>query len=207
MLQKIEILKKFNISEEKIKKLLDFEQEFLRENSKLNLVSKNEENVLFEKHIFDSLSILNVLFNQEGELLDIGTGGGFPALVIAIIYENMKIYPIDSIGKKIRAVENIKENLDLKNVYPICDRVENIDKMFDFVTSRAVASLKKILPLAIKKLKKNGKFIAYKSRKVEEEIKEAMPIIKKYGLKMPQTYRYELPTEEKHERYLVIFEK
>ena len=115
---------------------------FLAQNAKLNLISKNDEKYLWEKHIFDSLSIekfFNTIDITGMRLLDIGTGGGFPAVPVALAYPTLEVFALDSIRKKINAIEAIKEELEIKNLHPICDRAENIKERFDIVTSRAVA--------------------------------------------------------------------
>ena len=119
---------------------------FLEENSKVNLISKNDEKLLWEKHVFDSLSI-GAFFDKYGKgktLLDIGTGGGFPALPVALTYPEINVTAVDSIAKKIRAVQVIGDKLGLKNLNAVCTRVENLNGKFDIVTSRAVSSLKNI---------------------------------------------------------------
>ena len=136
----------------------DYMECFLEENSKVNLISKNDEKYLWEKHVFDSLAIEN-FFNKYSPkcttLLDIGTGGGFPSVPIALTYPKIQVTALDSIAKKIRAIESIKEKLQIKNLTPVCSRVENTDGKFDIVTSRAVSSLDKICVYALPKLKKN----------------------------------------------------
>ena len=151
---------------------------FIEENHKVNLVSKNDEKFLWEKHICDSLSLGKFFdkYKVPETLLDIGTGGGFPSVPIAMGYPQIKITAIDSIGKKIRAVQNLKEKLNLNNLTLICDRVENISAEFDVVTSRAVASLDKICSYALPKTKNNGYFVAFKSQKAQEEITSAQKI-------------------------------
>ena len=148
---------------------------FLEQNSKLNLISKNDEKLLWEKHIFDSLSIEKffekyIPSQKVNTLLDFGTGGGFPAIPIAIAYPNIKVTAIDSIRKKINAITNIKEELNITNLTPLCGRVETLDKKFDIITSRAVANLGKIVEYAIPRLKDNGYFVAYKSVKAPEDL-------------------------------------
>ncbi|MBR1753327.1 16S rRNA (guanine(527)-N(7))-methyltransferase RsmG [bacterium] len=183
-----------------------YSQLFIQKNSQLNLISKKDEKFLFEKHILDSLAISLVLNPKSGEnILDIGTGGGFPSVPLAIFYDGVKVYGIDSIRKKIKAVEELKQKLGLENLTLICDRVEKFDKKFDYVVSRAVASLDKILEYAIPHVKKGGYFIAYKSRKVEDEIKAAQSVIKKFHLAPPEIVSYTLPLEEVFERNLVVF--
>lgn len=183
---------------------------FLAQNAKLNLISKNDEKYLWEKHIFDSLSIekfFNTIDITGMRLLDIGTGGGFPAVPVALAYPQIEVFALDSIRKKINAIEAIKEELEIKNLHPICDRAENIKERFDIVTSRAVASLKIISRYALPLLKKDGYFIAYKSRKVEDEISEAKDVLRKYQAKIVDIITYDLPLEETHTRNLVVIKR
>ena len=187
---------------------------FLEKNSKLNLISKNDEKFLWEKHILDSLSFEKFLDkynikNLEGKkLLDIGTGGGFPSVPLAIKYPDMEVYALDSIGKKINAISEIKETLSINNLNPICERAENLNNIkVDFITSRAVAALKILIPYAIPLLKNNGYFVAYKSRKAQQEIEEARDIIKKYNAKISDIINYNISAEDTYERNLVIIQK
>ena len=184
---------------------------FLEENSKVNLISKNDEKYLWEKHVFDSLAIENFFEKFDTSkiktILDIGTGGGFPSIPIAITYPHLKVTALDSIAKKIRAVQTIKDKLNIENLEPICTRVENLDAKFDMITSRAVSSLKNICEYALPKLKKGGYFVAYKSRKTPQEIEEANSILKKYNTKIVDIIEYSLPLEENHERNLIVILK
>lgn len=190
----------------------DFEkysQLFIEENHKVNLISKNDEQFLWEKHIFDSLA-LGIFFDKyeiPQTLLDIGTGGGFPSVPLAIKYPNIKITAIDSIGKKIRAVENLKNCLNLKNLTPVWDRVENINEKFDVVTSRAVASLDKICIYALPKTKNGGYFVAYKSKKASDEIENAQKILKKFNAQIIDIIEYQLPLDEQITRNLIVIKK
>lgn len=184
---------------------------FLEENAKLNLISKNDEKFLFEKHIFDSLAV-KLFFSkykiESADLLDIGCGGGFPSVPIAIEFPNINVVGIDSIRKKINSINTIKEKLGLKNLSTICDRVENIkDKKFDVITSRAVADLAKITDYALPLLKKNGYFVAYKSKKALEELDGAKSILKKYNAKVVDIINYTLPLEDVYERNLIVISR
>ncbi|MCI1273326.1 MAG: 16S rRNA (guanine(527)-N(7))-methyltransferase RsmG [Clostridiaceae bacterium] len=182
---------------------------FLEENSKLNLISKNDEKFLWEKHIIDSLA-LKYFFEKfsivpDGlKLLDIGTGGGFPSVPLAIQYPKLKITGLDSIKKKINAVNEITEYLKLKNIKTVCDRAEKIKDKYDIITSRAVASLDKIANYALPLLKKGGYFVAYKALKTNDEIKNSEKVLKKYKAKVVDIIPYDLPLEENHTRNLVI---
>ena len=182
---------------------------FLHENSKVNLISKNDEKFIWEKHIFDSLAIEKFFekYQEPTNILDIGTGGGFPAVPIAITYPKINVFAIDSIRKKINAVNNIKTELNIENLTTICDRIENINEKFDVVTSRAVASLDKICELALPKLENGGYFVAFKSRKTEEEIISAQKILKKYNSEIIDIIEYTLPLDENFTRNLIIIKK
>lgn len=185
---------------------------FLEQNNKLNLISKNDEKFLWEKHIFDSLSLSKFfekysIVPENKTLLDFGTGGGFPSVPLAIKYPKLQVTALDSIRKKINAVTEIKNQLGLTNLTPICERVENIHPKFDFVTSRAVAAMEKLIPYAIPRLKNNGYFITYKSVKVQEELEKADNILKKYKAKVIDIITYDLPLNENHTRNLVVIQK
>ncbi len=185
-----------------------YKELFLAKNSVLNLISKNDEKMLEEKHIFDSLSI-KLFFDKYGTdfktLLDVGTGGGFPALPIAIEYPTLQVTGIDSINKKINAISDIATDLNLNNFSTICDRVENIkDKKFDLITSRAVAKLDLIIKYTLPLLNKKGYLIVYKSKLAEQEIQEATQTLKKYKAKVIDILEYKLPLEEIFERNLII---
>ena len=187
-------------------------QRFLEENSKINLISKNEENFLWEKHVFDSLGA-ELFFEKyttslrDKTLLDIGTGGGFPSVPLAIRYPELKITALDSIRKKLSAIENITRDLGIKNITILNDRAENLTLKYDFITSRAVATLDKISSYALPLLKKDGYFIAYKSRKTDEEINNAQTILKRLGGEIVDILSYRLPLEETYERNLIIIKK
>lgn len=188
-----------------------YKELFLEENSKHNLISKNDEKFLWEKHIYDSLSI-KLFFEKynikNAEILDIGCGGGFPCLPMAIEFPNINITGIDSIRKKIASVENIAQKLNLKNIRLIADRVENLkNRKFDIVVSRAVADMSKISQYALPLIKKNGFFVAYKSKKAIEELDNAKIIIKNLGGEVIDIIEYTLPLEEVYERNLVCIKK
>ena len=145
---------------------------FLQQNSMLNLISKNDEKLLWEKHIFDSLAIEKVFekYPKGKTMLDIGTGGGFPSVPVAIAYPDIEVFALDSIRKKINAIANIKSELDIKNLHPVCERAENVKEKFDIITSRAVAPLKVISGYAAPLLANDGIFVAYKSKRIDDEI-------------------------------------
>lgn len=188
---------------------------FVEYNSKVNLVSNNDEKLLFEKHIYDSLA-LNLFFKKYKQelnikLLDIGTGGGFPSLPVAMTYEKIQVCAVDSINKKINFIKNAVLELDLQNMEPICSRVEDLPdfrkKSFDVVTTRAMAELREILEYAIPFLRIGGYFVAFKSLKAEEELKNASTALKALNTVLVDKIEYTLPIEGENRRVLLVFKK
>lgn len=193
----------------------EFAKLFEEYNSHTNLMSKNDVALLFEKHIFDSLAI-NIFLKKydlkdELNVLDIGTGGGFPSIPLALCFENMSVLALDSIGKKIEFIKGIKEKLKLEKLNPVCSRVEDLDlsykESFDIVTTRAVSDLNVILEYAIPYVKVGGYFIAYKSKNVDEEITNAKNALRILGAKVVEKIEYKLPLESDFTRFLVVIKK
>lgn len=217
-IEKKETLEKdfdISISKTNEQQIDTFEQLFKIYNNHTNLISKNDEIHLFEKHIYDSLSFSlfknRYITNENTKLLDIGTGGGFPSIPIAITCENIDIYPIDSIAKKIGFIELIQKELRLQNLHPICKRVEDLEQKekssFDIVTSRAVAPLNTLLEYAIPFLKQNGYFVAYKSKNADEEIQNAQNALSVLKAEIIDRIEYKLPKLEEYKRELIIIKK
>jgi len=147
-------------------------------NSKINLISRKDIGNLYEKHILHSLGIAKVIrFTDRSTVLDIGTGGGFPGIPLAILFPKVRFLLIDSIGKKIRVAEDIARQIGLENVECKQERVEEEKQQFDFVVSRAVMPLPDLLKAAKKNIVKgqqnaipNG-FLCLKGGDLQEELK------------------------------------
>lgn len=137
------LLKYFpNLSQQQLDQYELLAKEFLSWNEKINLISRKDTENLFEHHILHSLAIAKVCkFKPQCEIMDIGTGGGFPGLPLAIMFPETKFYLVDSIGKKIKVVQALVEALGLKNVEAEQIRAENVNRQFDFIVSRAVTYL------------------------------------------------------------------
>ena len=112
-------------------------------NSKINVISRKDIDELYLRHVLHSLSIAKLISFKDGtSILDVGTGGGFPGIPLAILFPNCKFHLVDSIQKKINVVNNVVKELDLKNVNTSSCRVEAISEKNDFVVSRAVTNMK-----------------------------------------------------------------
>ena len=148
-------------------------------NAKVNVISRKDIDGLYEKHVLHSLSIAAVFdFPAETEIIDIGTGGGFPGIPLAIFFPEVKFHLVDSINKKLKIVEAITKAIDLCNVTTQHIRAEEIkNRKFDFAVSRAVAPLKELWKWS-KPLMKNEKL---KIKNAEEEVIESGLICLKGG--------------------------
>ena len=145
----IELKKYFpNLSQDQLKQFKRLVPIYKDWNSKVNLISRRDIENLFINHILHSLSIVNIIkFKDTTSILDVGTGGGFPGIPLAIFFPNVKFTLLDSIGKKIKVVESVSKDLSLSNVTSINDRVENHFEKYDFILSRAVAKTDKFYSL------------------------------------------------------------
>lgn len=116
-------------------------------NSQINVISRKDIDELYVKHVLHSLGIAKVIqFKDKTKVLDVGTGGGFPGIPLAILFPNVEFVLVDSIGKKIKVVKEVVDRLGLENVKAYHKRAEEVTEQFDFVVTRAVTSIKKFIP-------------------------------------------------------------
>ena len=127
-------------------------------NSKINVISRKDINFFYERHLLHSLGIAKVLqFLPNSKILDVGTGGGFPGIPLAILFPQTHFFLIDSIGKKIKVVEEVIAALDLKNISVSKIRAENFNQKVDFVVSRAVTKMDIFVPWVKKNIRSTHK--------------------------------------------------
>ncbi|MDG1337321.1 MAG: 16S rRNA (guanine(527)-N(7))-methyltransferase RsmG [Flavobacteriaceae bacterium] len=176
----IELKKYFpDLSQDQLEKFTRLVPIYKDWNSKVNLISRRDIENLFTNHILHSLSIVNIIeFESSTSVLDVGTGGGFPGIPLAIFFPNVKFTLLDSIGKKIKVVESVSKDLSLSNVTAINDRVENHFDTYDFILSRAVAKMDKFYSLVNKNFNSksineipNG-IISLKGGDLKDELKD-----------------------------------
>lgn len=130
---------------ERISRLKDL---YLDWNSKINVISRKDIDEIYTRHVLHSLSIAKIIRFSEGtQIVDVGCGGGFPGIPLAILFPNARFTLVDSIGKKIQVVNQIASALELKNVTAINDRAENLRAKYDFVASRAITAFPRFVNL------------------------------------------------------------
>ena len=184
------ILKYFpDLTKTQIKQFEQLQAVYDEWNAQINVISRKDTENFYERHVLHSLGIAKVMeFADGSEILDIGTGGGFPGIPLAILYPECHFTLVDSIGKKIKVVNEVALALDLKNVVGIHERAEKIDKQFDFVVSRAVTAMPSFIQWTKDKFKKkqlnefkNG-ILYLKGGDLAEEMKGVNKFYKIYEL-------------------------
>ncbi|MDD3150002.1 MAG: 16S rRNA (guanine(527)-N(7))-methyltransferase RsmG [Candidatus Gastranaerophilales bacterium] len=202
-----------NLTSCQLKLFEDFFMILKEYNQQMNLVSNTEEKVVFEKHFIDSLALAKVQKTDKLKLIDVGTGGGFPAIPLAIAFPEWEIVAVDSVGKKINFINMTAEKLGLSgNLKAINVRSEELARnedfreKFDICTTRAVAQMPVIAEYCLPFLKKDGLFIAYKAKTAEEELKNAQKAIKILGGKELPIISYEI-SENEEDRNLIVIKK
>jgi len=159
-------------------------------NNQINVISRKDIDMLYERHVLHSLGIAKIMSFLPGEsVLDVGTGGGFPGIPLAIMFPDTQFYLVDSIGKKIKVVQEVSTVLALKNVKSAHQRAEQVGGKFDFVVSRAVTQLKDFYPWVKGKFNKQSKntlpngILYLKGGDLTQEIAESGLAVQQYHLK------------------------
>jgi 16S rRNA (guanine527-N7)-methyltransferase len=153
----MQILNKYfpNLTEIQTQHFKQLESLYTEWNAKINVISRKDIAALYERHILHSLGIAKVQpFNPGARVLDVGTGGGFPGIPLAILFPETEFYLVDSIGKKIKVVEEVSAALGLKNVKAAHIRAEKVKGEFDFIVSRAVTTMPDFVKWVRKKVAK-----------------------------------------------------
>ena len=174
------ILKYFpNLTEDQITKFAALQSLYEDWNLKINVVSRKDIDELYLRHVLHSLAIAKFIsFNDGSKVLDVGTGGGFPGIPLAIMFPECSFHLVDSIAKKIKVVDEVVEGLGLENVKTTNSRVEDIHGNYDFIVSRAVAAMPTFVHWTKGKIAKEQKhtikngILYLKGGDLEEELKD-----------------------------------
>ena len=199
-----------NLTNEQINNLNRYYELLVEYNKVMNLTGITKKEEVYLKHFYDSLTIVKeVNLNEEKSLCDIGTGAGFPGLVLKIVFPNLKVTLLDSLNKRIEFLKAVINELNLKNIEAIHTRVEeyalqNRNK-FDVTTARAVAHLSVLLEYAIPLTKENKYFIALKAN-VTEELQEINNALLKLNTSLIDKKEFNLPIENS-KRTVIKFKK
>ena len=205
-----EALKEFgiDITEEQLNQLEIYYKLLVEWNEKMNLTGITAKEDVYLKHFYDSLTICKVInLNEINTLCDVGTGAGFPGMVLKIIFPNLHVTLVDSLQKRLTFLSTVKEELGLKDLDIIHARIEeyatkNREK-FDVVTARAVAPLNILLEYCIPLVKKDGYFIPLKAN-VTEELGNSKEAIKKLDVILEKKEEFLLPKENSQRTILLI---
>lgn len=188
-----------NVTEEKLKQLDIIYNTLVETNKTMNLTRITEKDDVYLKHFYDSLTLAKVYdLSKVNTLCDIGTGAGFPGLVLKIFYPNLEITLVDSLLKRVKYLNSLIDKLELTGIKAYHNRAEDIikeNKKFDIVTARAVSALPKLLLWTMPLVNKNGSFLAMKGN-VEEELELSKDIMKKHNWYINKKETFTLPTKE-----------
>lgn len=197
-----------NISEDKLKKLEIYYELLVEKNKVMNLTGITEKSQVFLKHFYDSLTIVKVVnLNEQISLCDIGTGAGFPGMVLKILFPNLKVTLVDSLQKRLNFLQEVIDKLELKDITLIHSRAEEYAKnnrdLYDVVTARAVAPVNILVEYCIPLIKPNKYFVAMKGN-IFQEINLLDRSINKIGAKLVKTVEFQLPKENSNRALIVL---
>lgn len=200
-----------SLDDMKVNKLTEYAKLLVEWNEKINLTAITDDEGIVTKHFLDSLTAINTGF-VKGKVIDVGTGAGFPGMVLKIARPEIKLTLLDSLNKRINFLKEVGNNLGIDGVEYVHARAEDGGKniayrgQFDTVVSRAVANLSVLSEWCIPFLKKGGYFLALKGPLAEDEVKDAKRAVKILGGKIEDIFEAQIPfTDLKHK--IIIIKK
>ncbi|WP_064616360.1 16S rRNA (guanine(527)-N(7))-methyltransferase RsmG [Streptobacillus moniliformis] len=188
-------LSNIDISEDKLDKLIIYLEMLIEKNKVMNLTAIRDGKDMIEKHFIDALLLTKIIRSEEKTLIDLGTGAGFPGLVLAVYYPDKNFLLVDSVKKKVAFLDEVIERLKLKNVKTSSERAEEIvkkyRKKFDLALCRGVANLRIILEYMIPFIKTNGRFLPQKLNL--NEVEESSNALKILSSSIENIHKFNLP--------------
>lgn len=205
----------FKLNEKQINQFNQYFTGLIAANQKVNLTRITEEDDVYLKHFFDSLTPLftfSEVFKPGDTVCDVGAGAGFPSIPLKILQPELKVTIVDSLGKRLTFLQDLIEKLQLQDVTLVHGRAEDVGQnklyreQFDIVTARAVANMAVLSEYCLPLVKKSGYFVALKGPKAEKELQDGQKAISLLGGKVIQTEELQLPTSSE-ERTLILVQK
>lgn len=205
----------FKLNEKQINQFNQYFTSLIAANQKVNLTRITEEDDVYLKHFFDSLTPLftfSEVFKPGDTVCDVGAGAGFPSIPLKILQPELKVTIVDSLGKRLTFLQDLIEKLQLQDVTLVHGRAEDVGQnklyreQFDIVTARAVANMAVLSEYCLPLVKKSGYFVALKGPKAEKELQDGQKAISLLGGKVIQTEELQLPTSSE-ERTLILVQK
>lgn len=204
--------KGIELKEEQLSMLSSFYEMLVEKNKVMNLTGITEWDDVVLRHYIDSISISEImnLNDFRGKVLDLGTGAGFPGIPLKIVFPNLQITLFDSLNKRIRFLQEVIDELELKNIEAIHGRAEEFGKnsdyreQYDLVVSRAVANIATLSEYCLPFVKVGGSFISYKTDSIEEEISNSGKAVSILGGKIERVEHFTLPNTDMERSLLQI---
>ena len=204
--------KGIELKEEQLSMLSSFYEMLVEKNKVMNLTGITEWDDVVLRHYIDSISISEImnLNDFRGKVLDLGTGAGFPGIPLKIIFPNLQITLFDSLNKRIRFLQEVIDELELKNIEAIHGRAEEFGKnsdyreQYDLVVSRAVANIATLSEYCLPFVKVGGSFISYKTDSIEEELSNSGKAVSILGGKIERVEHFTLPNTDMERSLLQI---
>lgn len=199
----------FNFSVEQLEKFYKYMNLLIEWNEKMNLTAITEPNDIILKHFIDSITI-NKYIENNAKVVDVGTGAGFPGIPLSIIRTDLQITLVDSLNKRLIFLQEIKKELELKNIDIVHARAEEFGQnkkyreTFDIATSRAVANLSTLSEYLVPLVKIKGKCVCMKASDAEEEIKQAENAVNILGGKIVKVEKFNLPNSDIGRTIIII---
>ncbi len=210
------VLKKWNITLSQVqeRQFITFYQMLVEKNRVMNLTAITDFNEAVEKHFLDSVSLGTVIdFNKNDNLIDMGTGAGFPGIPLKIIYPDLKITLADSLNKRVQFLNDVIGELQLKGIEAVHGRAEDLGRkeeyreQYHFCVSRAVANLSTLCEYCLPFVSLGGKFVSYKSGEISKEVEDARNALFLLGGKIEEVYKFQFGNHDLHRSFVIISKK
>lgn len=200
-----------NLDENQLTQLEEFYELLIGWNEKINLTTITDKEEVYLKHFYDSLTLVkSINLNQEIYLCDVGSGAGFPGIVLKICFPKLKIVLIEALQKRVNYLNDVIQKLKLKDIVAIHTRMEDFSKLneekFDIITARAVANLNVLLEISVRALKINGQMVFMKAN-CDEELENSKQTLNKLSCKIVKIDKFKLPKENSNRTIITILKE